>query len=565
MVEISKKLRWLNMRVSHLSAVTNMAFISAIHYLCFLLTKPSYLNTFKYYEVFLAFLFSLFSFTLIFFFLYIIFKILLKIKKSSMPWVRADQILIKVGFICFLTFFLNDIANTVFSFSLIANDKYLTITRVFIFIFLVIAIFFDKKQIKLNFIPSFASNTIFILSVIFGIILTTMIFYEMTSQDKEKMTINTDRYNIIILSTDGLTLAETDLNDEIKNLTPNLKKLSQESVVFKRAFSSGSVTTTSLFSIITGRSPFRSKKLYPPDLFYTHFNSPVYFLKNKFGYRTIIDSVRHYADPFDRNLRGTFSESNGRSQPFLFYLTNPIFMNTTYYLYMNLDYWKSNLNLLLGIERPSFYIVSGNMSGRGFESDSKKIDRILSYLKKEPKIPKFIFTHLLGTHRGKYLNTSNNFPVKKMDINDSFSFFKNHKNALGRVKAIRDFDDLLGQLIRELKVNKFYKDSVIVVTSDHSEYHEARYPLPLLIKSSKFKKRVLHQNFEIKDVLSLILNSLNFPFKSPYNKTISNLSSIDSNDQFIYQINKIGIKANFKTDAFLKGRCLKQKDGNPWS
>lgn len=531
------------LRFSSQSTAINLAFIYTVYYFLFVLTKPSFLINLKPYEICLCVLFSMFSFTLIFFFIKKTLQIILKIPSFSASWVYADQILIKSSILILIIFFIDGTLDTFFGLSFQKSENYLFMVRFLVFITFISMIFFLKKEIKITVISESISKIFLVLSIIFGAILAMITLLKINSNPISEMT---NRPHIIFLSTDGLTRSETDLNNEIRNLTPNLKKLSSESISFERAFPSGANTPTSIFPIFTGRSPFFSGMIFPPDIFQNYLESPVSLLKDKWGYKTIIDSIRYYADPFDRNLRNTFNKSNGQVQPFLLYLTHPIFINTTYYLYMNLDYWKSRLNRLFGFQRSTFFLQGQEkfIQGVGFEADRKKIQRLLEELKEEPKRPKFIFTHLLGTHVSHYKNTSGNFSIN--EFNDSFKFFDNHNNAIRRIRAIRDFDDLLGELIKELKVNNIYNDSIIVITSDHSENHSARFPVPLVVKMPQSEKRkIVSTNFEIKDVLPLILNSLDSPFKFSYDKKFSDFPLDDSSDQVIYQINRLNTVQNF--------------------
>ena len=75
---------------------------------------------------------------------------------------------------------------------------------------------------------------------------------------------NNKKPNIILILADDAGIGDYEpyntmfnIDDDIKLQTPNIKKLSEEGMLFTNAYSTGAVCQPSRFSIITGEFPIR--------------------------------------------------------------------------------------------------------------------------------------------------------------------------------------------------------------------------------------------------------------------------------------------------------------------
>ncbi len=131
--------------------------------------------------------------------------------------------------------------------------------------------------------------------------------------EPDALTANKELPNIIILSSDGLWAEHMSVYGYERPTTPFLDSVKDEFLIAENHFANASDTGGSVVSLLTGKLPTTTRVIYPPDVLhgndsYQHFPG----ILKKLGYYNADISMRHYADPYDLNMRDGFSETNFR-------------------------------------------------------------------------------------------------------------------------------------------------------------------------------------------------------------------------------------------------------------
>ncbi len=119
--------------------------------------------------------------------------------------------------------------------------------------------------------------------------------------------------NILILSSDGVWAEHMSVYGYGRPTTPFIDSVKDEFLIAENHFANSSDTGGSVISLLTGKLPTTTRVIYPPDVLrgsdsYQHLPG----LLKKLGYYNADISMRHYADPYDLNMRDGFAEANFR-------------------------------------------------------------------------------------------------------------------------------------------------------------------------------------------------------------------------------------------------------------
>ncbi len=155
---------------------------------------------------------------------------------------------------------------------------------------------------------------------------------------------------------------------------------------------------------MSGKLPSHTTVIYPPDIFTgVHVYQHLPGILRKLGYRNAHISVRHYADPYDLNMRDAFNMANGREEYgaggaiVLPKFMRGIFEPEIYLLEQTMDRIVSGLKHAFGIkdlDNP-FQVVTE--TGIGNALVSKSVVQLLNFIDGSEG-PFFVHVHLLGTH-----------------------------------------------------------------------------------------------------------------------------------------------------------------------
>jgi arylsulfatase A-like enzyme len=277
------------------------------------------------------------------------------------------------------------------------------------------------------------------------------------------------RPNIVLITLDTTRADRMGFLGSKRGLTPNLDALARQSSVFTRAYAQAPLTPVSHATILTGtypqfhqvndfRVPLAKDLPYAPDLLHSH------------GYRTaafvgsiVLDPSPTYAPGFDRGF----------------------------------DFYDADFHYE-GPKEKHYRTVEH----RGGEV----ITHALTWLKKNPSGPNFIWIHLYDPH----------------DPYDPPQPYKSRYAKNPYDGEIAYVDAVVGRLFRELKVRGLFDGALIAVMSDHGEslgahgedthgmflYDETiRVPLVIKLPHGGAVGRRIENRVELVDVLPTLLQA----------------------------------------------------------
>jgi phosphoglycerol transferase MdoB-like AlkP superfamily enzyme len=120
------------------------------------------------------------------------------------------------------------------------------------------------------------------------------------------------RPNVLILSTDGLDAAHMSAYGYRRDTTPFIRTLVPRALIAENAFPNGTITVASLVSLLTGKSPIRTRVYSTKDaLLGAEAYQSLPAILRRTGYSTIA-LVPGVVDPYGQNLRDAFDMANSR-------------------------------------------------------------------------------------------------------------------------------------------------------------------------------------------------------------------------------------------------------------
>ena len=314
------------------------------------------------------------------------------------------------------------------------------------------------------------------------------------------------RYNIVILSSDGINANRMSLYGYKRQTTPFLDTVKDEFLIARSAYASNGHTTGSIVSLLTGMLPTRSKVVFPPDsLSGENAYRSLPRLLRKQGYYTNNIAVPHYSDASEQNMLEAFVYNNNRS---MVSSSFPIKFNykTTNWLFDRLlsDTTALVRDVLWLEEMPNPYAqVDGKERGKRHGlNDMQRLQGLLSDLNRTDK-PFFINSHFLGTH-GPYFNPGViRFSLGSKDQDKVWS--NDHYDD-----AILTFDAYVKRVYKRLESKGLLDKTILVITSDHAASHEPRKKIPMMIRfpDKDFAGTVINSNTQTVDVAPTIIDYL---------------------------------------------------------
>ena len=312
------------------------------------------------------------------------------------------------------------------------------------------------------------------------------------------------RASILLLSSDGVNAENSSVYGYSRDTTPFLRQFSAEALVCQNAFANAAVTGASIAALLTGKLPTQTRLIYPPDILkgedaYQHLPA---ILRNE-GYRSIHLSIRHYADPYDLNLRHSFDSSNFRrldEHQIPETLSRLAGLQGAYLFEILMDRLVGRLFHAFGwreMENPYRQVTETTKS---YRRDAVLVKELLTFLEDSPS-PFFAHLHLLGTH-GPYFHPQRaHFSAGKTQDEEWMRDFYDD--------AIVDFDGYLKQIIDYLKRLGRLNETLVIITSDHGRSFATDVRIPLLFRfpGGEYSGTVT-QNAQTIDIAPTVLNYL---------------------------------------------------------
>jgi hypothetical protein len=293
-----------------------------------------------------------------------------------------------------------------------------------------------------------------------------------------------NRPNIILLTSDGVEARFMSVYGFPYPTTPFLKKFATQSLLFENAFPSAGKTTGSLSSMLNGVLPSETHVGFPPQIFpKKHAALHLPAILQHLGYRGFQSSVRYYTDAGDLNMINSFDVANGRT---LWTQTpNSLASRIAYlgsaevqFLVRMSNRLSERLLHIFGI-RPiiNHYLLVTEGTGLDSSTDSVSLDDALTFAS-EQEGPFFLQVHLMASHCCSYSGTSEVFKPSDVPIPNEDA----PENWIGYLNAIRDMDELYQKFISKLDAMGELENSIIVISSDHSQTWNSVYKMPLIVR-----------------------------------------------------------------------------------
>lgn len=455
----------------------------------FFYTKPSmlsYLSAFEKIEI----LFSAPLLALIFVLpvplgIWLIVSVSIKLANLHSKYLISICLLVPALLLALLFFLLIDnFTYTIFEIASYTSSSGIS-KILYLSMFLLFSYFFNKKLIDDINIKENRKKYTHLYSKLSLILVTFSIISLFTSYQKplvqDKIHIlerPSDLPNILIFSADGVNSSYMSVYGYEKSTTPFLQSIASETLRFENHFTNASATTGSVGALLSGKYPSRTKVIFPPDTFsnihmFEHLPS---YLKN-LGYFNIDISIRHYVDPIDLKMRGSFDIANER----IITHSNDKFLNfgllrwpaSVQFLEENIDRVMFRLLHITNIKqwKNPFALVTQDFNEQLV--DQPRIDSLKEHLKNSNK-PFFINVHLLGPHGGKFYYDKPMFTETKIQNENWIP--EHYENA------IYQWDSYAKEIYELLLETKQLENTLLIFNSDHGFKHNYKESIPLILR-----------------------------------------------------------------------------------
>lgn len=271
--------------------------------------------------------------------------------------------------------------------------------------------------------------------------------------------------NIIIITADGVDAEHMSAYGYMRETTPYIQELLDNSLIAENAFTNAGNTAGSLISIYTGKYPTDTRVLFAPDILKNQ-NSTEHLISilKTLNYSSTQFSYPYYADAYDLNVRSGFDFANGRSinkSGLINFLGEHFDSNQSYFIYQIYSRLLDRLTHIFYIKNMVNLSLLADGNSQGFD-DQYKFEKALQILE-QAESPIFIHLHWMGTHGPEYYPTIRNFSA-----NEEISNQQEYKMDFYD-DSILSFDSSVGQFIEELKKTGIYENTIFIIGSDHGE------------------------------------------------------------------------------------------------
>jgi arylsulfatase A-like enzyme len=317
--------------------------------------------------------------------------------------------------------------------------------------------------------------------------------------------------NILILSGDGIAAEHMSVYGYERPTTPFLDRVKDEFLIAENHFTNASDTGGSVISLLTGKLPTTTRVVYPPDALrgpdsFQHLPATL----KKLGYYNADISMRHYADPYDLNLRNGFAEANFRQLKASgglavatirqvserFPALNPASLlidrmsERVSERYAHI--WKNEemMNPLAEVNRPDLRWIQ----------DDQRLEEIRRLVRYAPQ-PFFIHVLTMGTH-GERFKPSRRVYSTEEDYETPW-------HVDGYDDAIMDFDRFVEDVYGSLGDHDLLGSTILIISSDHGFVHNALERVPMMMRlPGQDRTGVIGGNTQRLDIAPTVLRML---------------------------------------------------------
>ena len=320
--------------------------------------------------------------------------------------------------------------------------------------------------------------------------------------------VSTNRPNIIILGSDGLSASYLSAYGYAQNTTPFLSQIMGTSLVAENAFPNASSTTASTASVLTGKEPATVKVYRYPDILngrdsFEHLPG----ILKQYGYKNVEIGTPYYIDAEKLNLLDGFDVVNNQSlnQPALGLLRS-ILGNTpsTYFIWTIAERASERLLHIFFIQQMKNPLEEvTNPAAR--MTDDEKVDQIIDLMDQADR-PVFILAHLMDTH-GPVFSSSKQANGADSSVDPDAPWDKDLYKA-----AIGNFDNHLEKIYNHLAQTGELDNTILVVYTDHAYQYAVNQRIPIVVHFPKDAYAGTRENnVQIIDIPVTILDYLSLP------------------------------------------------------
>jgi hypothetical protein len=314
-----------------------------------------------------------------------------------------------------------------------------------------------------------------------------------------------DAYNVLILSSDGISARHIPLYGYERNTTPFLVSKSDEFTIFDNAFTNSGNTTGSITAILTGMSPIHTEVVYPPDMLNGR-DAPRSLprILESYGYYRGFWGVPYYADPQTQNILGAFDYSNGEDQRTYLGEILPYNLGLARWLVLAVrEDAKGVVDDALFVKEMDNPFDEVSRGHRGM-SDARRMEGVLSDIANHDRF--FVYVHFMNSHGPWFGVESRHFSQDKEPQGEWDDDWYDD--------AILDFDRRIRHVYELLEKKGKLSRTLLIVLSDHAEKWSARHRIPLLVRFPRASpgKRIF-KNVQAIDIAPTVLatNDIGIP------------------------------------------------------
>jgi arylsulfatase A-like enzyme len=295
------------------------------------------------------------------------------------------------------------------------------------------------------------------------------------SQGGQSSSIN-GKPNILLLGTDGLNATSMSVYGYKRETTPFIDEFAKISLLSENNFTNAYVSMGSDTATLTGKLPFSTHVLNPPDILkgINQYQSLPGLLKMS-GYRTVSLGVPYYVDANTINFQNAFDAVNCKENP----TDNPL----SAYGYDKQIYMLATIWGRIGDRLEHIFFIQHMQNpyklvthpGSEKITDEQQFECLHSYLDyaRQTGQPLFAHIHLMGTH-GFTFEPSN--PVFSKGEAQNKPWMTDFYDD-----SILDFDTQVQGLVQYLKNNGQWNNTILILYTDHGQQYTTNYRLPLII------------------------------------------------------------------------------------
>lgn len=313
--------------------------------------------------------------------------------------------------------------------------------------------------------------------------------------------------NILILSGDGISASHMSLYGYERPTTPFMDSVQDEFLVAENHFTNASDTGGSVISLLSGKLPTTTKVIYPPDVLrgsdsFQHLPG----LLKKLGYYNADISMRHYADPYDLNLRDGFAEANFRQ---LKDTGGTLVATIRRYPMLNpasllIDRMSERMSERFGHiwknKKMQDPMAEVNRPDRRWIRDDGRMEEIRRFIGAVQQ-PFFLNVHMMGTHGERFRPTQR--------IYSSEEDYETLWSEDGYDDAIMDFDRNVEETYKLLRDMDLLESTILIISSDHGFKHGALDRLPMMLRLPERKKTgTIGGNTQRLDIAPTLLDAI---------------------------------------------------------